>query len=795
MPTTPREAPEPRSQPPSGRKPRFVSDPTTTESPPGPAPGSGRRRSERSRGSRGAALPDAERRRRRRDLLITAGVLVAIAAVVLVEQRVARLPQALPFGDSLLFLFLNAFNVVLIVLLVYLIGRAFVKLVFERRTGTLGSHLNLKFVLALFLMAAVPMGVQYVVSSSFITASINAWFSLQMDRAIDDSREVADAYYDAWAGNAIHYGERIAEQITQARLLREDRRRELESFIQRKQREYNLGVVQIFPFAEAEPIATLVNPEIPAAAFVKRESTIVAAALAGKTTTVVEGTGTDIGDVIRGAVPITSSDPGRPEEVVGAVVVNHLVPHALVYKVERIRSAVDEYRAIQPLAGQIAGVYQLVLLLLSLVIVLFATWWGLRIAKGVTGPIRALAEGTEKVARGDLSVVIPQESDDEIGFLVNSFNQMTHDLREALFGLERSNTELEQRRRYMEIVLRNVDAGVVSLDAEGRIGTINPAAQRLLGLAPGVEALGSKLEEVLLRPELLEVVRELQALTRPGIRESARRQALVPVGEEVLTLAVTLSLLQDDEDRPLGSVIVIDDYTQEVRAQRMAAWREVARRIAHEIKNPLTPIQLSAQRIRRRFRDRLRGSAEDAQVFDECVDTITSQVEGLKVLVNEFSNFARLPAARPRPDDLNQLVHEAVSSYAGTEGVGFEMQLDDALPKVDFDREQLRRVLTNLIDNACAAIAEGGRKGRVTIRTIHDGPLQTARLEVEDDGVGIRAGDRRRVFEPYYSTKAHGTGLGLAIVSRIVADHHGYIRVHAGAERGTRFIVELPIGG
>ncbi len=738
-------------------------------------------------------LPDAERRRRRRDLLITAGVLLAIAAVVLVEQRVAELPQALPFGDSLLFLFLNAFNVVLIVLLVYLIGRSFVKLIFERRTGTLGSHLNLKFVLALFLMAAVPMGVQYVVSSSFITASINAWFSLQMDRAIDDSREVAEAYYDAWAQNAIHYGERIAEQITAQRLLREDQRTELEAFIQRKQREYNLGVVQIFPFAEAEPTATLVNPEIPAAAFVKRESAIVASALSGETTTIVEGTGTDVGDVIRGAVPIRSSDPLRPEEIVGAVVVNHFVPHALVYKVDTIRRAVDEYRTIQPLAGRIAGVYQLVLLLLSLVIVLFATWWGLRIAKGVTTPIRALAEGTEKVARGDLTVVIPQESDDEIGFLVNSFNQMTHDLREALSGLERSNTEIERRRRYMEIVLRNVDAGVVSLDAEGRIGTINPAAQRLLEVAPGTSVLGSKLDEVLERPELLEVIRELQGRTRIGIRESARRQAVVPSGDEVLTLSVTLSLLQDDEGGPLGSVIVIDDYTQEVRAQRMAAWREVARRIAHEIKNPLTPIQLSAERIRRRFRDGLRASPEDAQVFDECVDTITREVEGLKVLVNEFSNFARLPAAKPRPDDLNQLVQEAISSYAGAEGVRFETELDASLPKVDFDREQMRRVLTNLLDNGCAAIAETGRGGVVAVRTVHDAPLQTARIEVEDDGIGIQTEDRRRVFEPYFSTKDHGTGLGLAIVSRVVADHHGYIRVHGGRDGGARFIVELPV--
>ena len=738
-------------------------------------------------------LPEAERRRRRRDLLLTLGVLLGFAAVLLVEGRIGSLPAALPFADSLLFLFLNALSVVLIVLLLYLIGRHLVKLVFERRSGTLGSHLNLKFVLALLLVAAVPTTLQYVVSSSLITASINAWFGLQMDRAIDESDAVADAYYDAWAKKALHYGEQIAARITEKRLLREEGREDLAEFIHRKQREYGLGVVQVFPFAAVEPLATLVNPDIPTAAFVQRESTLVTSAFGGVSGSLVEATGSEIGDVIRGAVPIRSSDPARPDDVVGVVVVNYLAPHPLVNKVDTIRAAVAEYRSIRPFAGQIAGVYQLVLLLFSLVTVLFAIWWGLRMAKGVTGPIRALAEGTEKVAKGDLDVVIEESSNDEIGLLVRSFNQMTHDLREALSGLEHSNAELERRRRYMEIVLRTVDAGVVSLDAEGRISTVNPSALRLLGVPPGASVVGRKLGEVLDRPEVLSVLRELAAQARPGVREAVRQQVVVPSGEEVLTLVVTLSLLQDDEGRGLGSVIVFDDYTQEVRAQRMSAWREVARRIAHEIKNPLTPIQLSAQRIRRRFRDRFASVAEDAQVFDECVDTIESHVDGLKLLVNEFSQFARLPAATPKPDDLNQLVQETVSSYAGKEGVVFETEFDVALPLVDFDRDQIRRLLTNLLDNACAAVAETGREGRVSVRTLHDAPLQAARVEIADDGVGIPAEDRRRIFEPYFSTKPHGTGLGLAIVSRIVADHHGYVRVHANRPHGTRFIVELPL--
>src|SRR5208337_1493896 len=269
--------------------------------------------------------------------------------------------------------------------------------------------------------------------------------------------------------------------------------------------------------------------------------------------------------------------------------------------------------------------------------------------------------------------------------------------------------------------------------------------------------VGRKLEEVLDRPEHVEIVRDLSSHLRAGVRESIRRQVQAPLGDEMLTLLVTMTLLQDEDGRSLGMVIVYDDYSQLVKAQRMEAWREVARRIAHEIKNPLTPIQLSAQRIRRRFRDR----------------------------------FVR------KPEDLNRLVQEAVASYAGTEGVLLRTDLDPSLPSVDLDREQMRRVLTNLIDNAIAAVREAPaqRAGLVELRTVYDAPLGTARCEVTDDGIGIRPEDRRRIFEPYFSTKRHGTGLGLAIVSRIVADHRGYIRVHENRPRGTRFIIELPVRG
>ena len=736
-----------------------------------------------------------ERRRRLREFWITVVVLAVIAALLLLEP-LSGLTRGV--ADSGLFLFLNAVTVILILLLGFLVTRNFWKLVGERRLGILGSHLNLKFVAAMFLIAFVTTSGLFFVSAFFITQSIDKWFSVQVDRALEESGEVAEIYYESTAHSALFYGGHIAEGITARRLLREEALAELAEFVQEWQRAYNLGVVEVFS-STGEELVSAVNPEIPAANFSRHDSNLVRDALAGGTTWRVEEVGS--GDVIRGAVPIDSSF--RPGQAVGAVVVNHFIPFSLARRVTSIRTTLDEYRALQPTAGHIRTAYLLELLLAFLVILMLAMWTGLRLSKGVTGPIRALAEGNAEVARGNLDVVVAKTSNDEVGFLVQSFNRMTQDLREARERIESSNADREQRRRYMEVVLGTIEAGVVSVDAEGRVSTINPAAQHYLGVPAGAGVIGQKVADIVRRPELPELIEELSQRLRPGQRESIRRQVEVPMGDEVATLLVTLTLLRDQAGGALGTVIVFDDYTQVVTVQRMAAWREVARRIAHEIKNPLTPIQLSAQRIRRRFRDRVAGDPEAAKVFDECVDAITVQVESLKLLVDEFSNFARLPAAKPEPGDLNRFVADAVASYTGTEGVEFESVLDPTLPRLDLDRDQIRRVLTNLIDNAIAAVGPDagdaepspGSPGRVTLRTTYDSPLQTVRLEVCDDGVGIAPDDRRRIFEPYFSTKKHGTGLGLAIVSRIVADHRGYIRVQDNDPRGTRFVVDLPVRG
>jgi two-component system nitrogen regulation sensor histidine kinase NtrY len=479
--------------------------------------------------------------------------------------------------------------------------------------------------------------------------------------------------------------------------------------------------------------------------------------------------------VIVGIAPLESSSRG---EVIGVVIVSQFIPKSLAIKMREISQAFVEYKQLKILKKPIQTSYMLALLMVTLLIVFSATWFGFHLAKDITIPIKELAEATHRIASGDLNFRIQMKSADEIGTLVQSFNQMTGDLQV-------SRSELEQRKKYMEIVLKNVAAGVISIDEKGVVTTINTSAEQMLNVR-GESALDKKLSEVLSK-EYVDWVEELLEELKSSHKDYIEKQHTLNLQGRSLTLLVNLTTLRDEEGSSLGVVAVFDDLTQLMKAQRMAAWREVARRIAHEIKNPLTPIQLSAQRLRKRYLGKLQ---DDGTVFDECTRTIVKQVEELKGMVNEFSNFARMPACQPTPNNLNEIIQETLILFQEAhKQIQFEFN-PHALPVFDLDRDQMKRVLINLIKNSLAAI-EG--EGKITIQTSYNPNLQMVRLEVGDDGCGIPNEDKERLFEPYFSTKKTGTGLGLTIANTIIADHNGYIRVRDNEPKGTTFLIELPV--
>jgi two-component system nitrogen regulation sensor histidine kinase NtrY len=732
----------------------------------------------------------SEARKRRREWFVVVGLFILVFLSLRYQTKLFSLTTEIPLSDNILVLALINVNILLIIITLFLVLRNVFKLWMEHRGAVPGGKLRSKLVLAFVALALVPTLLLFLVSAGLITSSIENWFNRQIEAAIEESLEVAQTYYKNSASNALYYAEQIAQFVKDQKLLNEENLPALNNLIHQKQREYNLGVVEVFSSTNEELVRAF-NPQVPPAEFSNPGSDSILEALQGNRFTRISPIGK--ADLIRGIVPVYSN--WNPDDVVGVVVVNYYVPYSLVNKMKEINLFFDEYRNAKLLKGRIQTGYVLSLLLISLVIVFLATWAGFYLARGITDPIKELAEATNKVADGNLDVAIRRSSNDEIGSLVSSFNKMTldlrhsqHAIRQANLELQNSNQELEQRRRYMETVLANVTAGVISINSQGEITTINKFAAKLLRLDTE-QIIGRNFREVL-GPDHLPIIRDLLRDLVGSGKDSIRRQITIDLADSRLTLLVNVTTLKDDNQEFIGTVVVFDDLTELLKAQRMAAWREVAKRIAHEIKNPLTPIQLSAQRLRRRYEGSFQG---DDTVFDECTRMIIKQVDELKNLVNEFSNFARMPASNPTVNSLNEVVAEALVLFqGGHRDIVFRFLPDESLPKFSLDREQIKRVAINLLDNAVAAVGAGGT---VELATSYNPSLQLATLTVSDNGCGIPEQDKARLFEPYFSTKKSGTGLGLAIVSTIVSDHNGYIRVRNNEPHGTRFIVELPVTG
>jgi two-component system nitrogen regulation sensor histidine kinase NtrY len=497
------------------------------------------------------------------------------------------------------------------------------------------------------------------------------------------------------------------------------------------------------------------------------------------------------GELVSGIVPIFSRT--ETKAVVGLIVMERFIPGAFANQLRVISRGFEEYKQLKMLKRPIKISHIIWLSLVTLIIIFSSVWFGFFLSKGITVPIQKLAEGTDRIASGDYDFFIDLEAKDEIGDLVNSFNKMTLDLKNSKKQLEqaneellRSNIEIEQRRLYMEIILANVAAGVVSADANGKILTINKSAEKMLNIkAEGI--IGKNYKDIIGK-EHVDVINEVwrdKGLHRKGFME---RQIRLALGGKMLTLLVSLNMLRDDRGKHLGLVAVFEDLSEIERAQRMAAWREVARRIAHEVKNPLTPIKLSAQRLKKRYGDNM--DKDDSKIFEDCTNMIINQVDELKGLVNEFSSFARMPTSNPVPDDLNQIIKESVSLYKEAQNVTITFNDSKELPQLPVDRDQMKRVLINLLDNAIDA-TDG--KGEVVLDINYTKEEEIVKIEVADNGKGIQPDHKMRLFEPYFSTKKHGTGLGLTIVNTIINDHKGLIRVEDNEPRGTRFIIELPV--
>ncbi|PKN77020.1 MAG: PAS domain-containing sensor histidine kinase [Deltaproteobacteria bacterium HGW-Deltaproteobacteria-10] len=726
-------------------------------------------------------VDDKELRKRRRERIIIVVVgLLAVTFTLLASQYSHQ--DNLPVSTNILVYSLTSINAILILLLIFLIVRNVVKLFYEHRRGIIGSKLRTKLVAAFVSLSLVPTILLFLFAINFLTYSMEFWFNIKIGDALTRSLEVAQVYYQQTAEHAKFNARQISTDITKNRLYERERVEYLKNLIHQRQKNYKVGMVETYFDFQKENIVFR-DSEHPDLLPVTLNPKMLEDIYLGKEVSTIQPTSK--GDAVIGVVPVFSY--AVPTEVIGRVSISYNIPSGFVDKLRIIGEASEQYGQIKLLKNPIKFNYIVTLSIVTLVIIFLATWFGLALAKGITVPIQNLAEATDKITQGDLDIHIDIEADDEVGVLVKSFNHMTRDLKKSKDGLEQANVSLDQRRKYMETVLRNVSAGIISVDRDGVITTVNNAAEKMFDIETDKVLLQNYRD--LLIPEHLALVDEFLQEIKENNENSLEKQIELMFKDRALTILLTITAIRDDEGNDSGIVVVFEDLTQLQKAERAAAWREVARRMAHEIKNPLTPVQLSAQRLQRKYGDKL---GEDGSVFKECTQTIIDQVEVLKNLVNEFSRYARMPVTTPALNDLNAVIADSVILFQDAhKDIVFNYMQAESLPKFNLDAEQINRVMINLLDNAVAAMNK--KEGRIDITVSYDEQHRKVTVAVADDGAGVPASYKRKVFEPYFSTKKSGTGLGLAIVSSIISDHRGQVLIADNTPSGTIISFQLPV--
>jgi two-component system nitrogen regulation sensor histidine kinase NtrY len=758
---------------------------------------------------------DSQRELRNRRFTVI-GLIIAVA--IYIGSMVVVQRSNLAFGSDLLPA-ITSLSITLILVMLFVLGRNLIKLYVERRRQVLGSQISTRVVATYIAMAVIPTIMLFFAASGLIRSAVDNWFSNDTEQIVRRARQVSDQAQEDQIRELQRWATLIAAEIENGRVGRRESNSWkwlAQNIFRPRSQQFELDAVVAFDDTEllAEPFfdGEGENAQLfrrPASATANGGNVdengvpTFAPLLEGHPLYVppaqlalaLQGQPFHLNDplpngrrLLRAGVPIP--DPDDPSIATGVLVVGRVVENPDITDIEAIY---DNFMTGLSQKEPINTNYQVTFVLITLLIVFSALWTGLYLARGVTEPIQKLAEGTRAVASGDLSYQVEVDARDELGTLVELFNQMTLDLRggqeslrQSRDSLQATNTELDERRRYMEAVLANIATGVVSLNSEGEITTFNRAAERMLAIdAP--DAIGQRFENALNEDSfagLKDLIERAKARRAPLEDELS-----LDVNGSRLTVAAHCTSLRDNAGAYMGTVVVLDDLTELITAQKTAAWREVARRIAHEIRNPLTPIQLSAQRIARRYR-RAAGAEGHFDVIEEGTRTILQEVDTLKGLVSEFSRYARMPTVSLVPSSLHEIIENGLLACASMhDGIRVERRLSAEVPSIQADPDQLKRAFTNLFDNAVEAM-EG--EGTLRVSTSYDPEIETVRIEVTDTGPGIKPEDKDRLFLPYFSRKRDGTGLGLAIVHQIVADHSGYVRVNDNQPRGTIFTIEIP---
>jgi two-component system nitrogen regulation sensor histidine kinase NtrY len=709
---------------------------------------------------------------------------VFVLLAILVSQTAFELTFLRPGNNQQIVVFaaLSALIFLLFVALTFVLFRNLLKLFAERRLGVLGSKFRTRMVAGALLLSFLPVMVMYWFAYGLMNRSIDKWFSTPVEEVRADTHAMASLLGEYAAQNAHAEALAVASSAETQRAFSGHGFSPVVSEFQNHEitLQGGFGIAVQDGNAEASFNAPAPWP------ILKSRLPLVEAA-AGKPAHFTWGET----EYTLGSARVGSN---------GQILVAIPLPKEFSQTVQHVEASQQRYFELAHERRLVRRTYMGLLLLLTMMVLFVTTWLALFLSKLVTRPLAALAEATQEISRGRLDYRIDVSAADEIGDLVRSFNQMAEELETSRRQIEMSsrdasaaNAELDRRRRQMETILESIPTGVLSLDAARRVTHANQALLRMFhpeGFAEGEHMLrGARLADVF-PPEVLQDLEPLlRRADRMGMTTSQMEMSLQ---RTALNVAVTVATLHHQDERS-GYVLVFEDLSDLLKAQKQAAWREVARRVAHEIKNPLTPIALSAERIQRHLERTAPPDKASLDIVRACAATIASAVETVRRLVDDFSALARFPASNPHPADINEVIENALSMFNGRlDGIGLHKSLAPDLPKVMADAEAIKRAVANLVDNAAEAM-HGSLVREIQISTALVASRDAVEITVADTGHGVTRELKEKLFLPYFSTRKRGTGLGLAIVSRVIEEHHGSIRVEENQPVGTRFIVELPV--
>lgn len=712
--------------------------------------------------------------------LIAAGIALFFVLFVLIriffdESKKFSLPL---INNDAMFMALWALIILFSITFLFILIRNLIKLYYDKRKPFAGGRFKKRLVFFFISFSIVPTLLLFFFATDLISNSIEKWFKADIDLIINKFEDLDKSYYEKAKDDLKHFARLISDDIKKYKKYTIENRNFLRTTTKRKMIEYNLDVVNIYVNQNEE--ITFISPSITLHEYRDLPQHFIYGQLGGSDQIKIDPM--KKGLLIRHGVDFETKGGDKI-----LVIIGRFFPEKYIKNLQTLKSMSEKYTLQKRIKDQVKTTYMLLFVFITILVIFSASWLGLYLARGITVPIEKVVAAASEVTKGNLDVQIDYQAKDEFSILINEFNRMVSDLKEHREKLNQRTIELRQRRSITETILKHITTGVIALNSKEEIIEINPGAERMLSLN-GEEVRRRHFSEIISGDSYSGVGELIEKAFKSNFK-ILEKEVDIKIRGKILNLAVKITQIRNPiNNKFAGILVVLNDLTELIKAQRMLVWREVAKRIAHEIKNPLTPITISSQRILRALElpdDKFRKIVEDS------LNIIQQELDSIKKLAEEFGNFARLPEIKFTKGDINQLLEKLITVYTNIySNIDFKVNLDVDIPiLVKMDVEQMKRFFVNIIDNAVESMAE---KGTLEVVSKYNKKSQFIRIEIADNGPGISDEDKQKLFIPYFSNKTSGSGLGLAIAHNIIEEHNGLISVVDNNPNGSRFVVEIP---